>query len=79
MMLTELPFVSQALCYMAELAIIGNPLYPKFDMNDVRRSNCTEATGWECGQDLFGLKMFINSVRFRPIVGAIGEWKECSE
>jgi hypothetical protein len=28
MMLTEIPFLSSALCYLSEIAILGNPVYP---------------------------------------------------
>ena len=36
MMLSEIPFLSQSVCYLAELAITGNPIYPSFDPRDIR-------------------------------------------
>lgn len=75
-MLTEIPILSQGLCYLAEWAIAGNPIYPKFNVNKVdekcEEENCRVKWG---GTN--GLGMFINSGKFRPIVGGVGEWKEC--
>jgi len=43
MMLTEVPFLSSALCYLSEFAILGNPAYPQFNLYDIRKGECTTA------------------------------------
>lgn len=73
MMLTEIPFLSQAVCYLTELGIIGNPIYPKFAYSDIRK-NCTHA--FEC--EVFeGLDLFVNSAKFKANVTGIAPWKQC--
>ena len=71
-MLTEIPFLSSALCYMAEVAILGNPIYPQFNIYDIRKGPCTSA--FSCYDYNQALSMYVNSGKFRNIVGALGEW-----
>jgi len=73
MMLTEIPFLGQAVCYLSELAISGNPIYPKFNYFDIRGTCDNPFTCY----DTNGLSLYINSAKFRQIVGGYGEWSEC--
>ena len=72
-MLTEIPFLGQAVCYLSELAISGNPIYPKFNYFDIRGTCDNPFTCY----DTNGLSLYINSAKFRQIVGGYGEWSEC--
>jgi hypothetical protein len=75
MMLLDFPFLSQSVCYLSELAIIGNPIYPNFNIYDVKEE-CKNP--FSC-YDNAGLKMFVGSSMFKPIVGGYGDWDECDD
>jgi len=75
MMLTEIPFLSQSLCYLAELAISGNPLYPSFNPFDIREP-CDHAM--TC-VDNTKLALFLNNGPFRKVARAMGQWDECDD
>ena len=68
MMLTEIPFLSSVLCYLSELAIVGNPVYPSFNYNDVRKQ-CNNA--FTCYDVTDNLGMFANSGSFKKNVSAV--------
>lgn len=76
-MLTELPFLSTFLCYLADIAITGNPLYPKFNPYFVGKP-CE--TPLSCDPiEFMNLGMYVNSgSRFRGNISAVGSWRECN-
>ena len=68
MMLTEIPILSQSVCYLAELSISGNPLYPSFNPFDIREPcehmmTCVDNTK---------LALFLNNGPFRKVSKAMG-------
>lgn len=75
MMLTEIPILSQLVCYMSELAIIGNPIYPKFNTFDIKKP-CDHAL--TC-YDNYDLALFIDNGPFRRLTGAMTKWDECDQ
>ena len=76
-MLTEIPFLSTFLCYMADVAITGNPIYPHINPYFVGKPCETPLT---CEPTEFmNLGMYVNSgTRFHGNISAIGSWKQCN-
>jgi carboxypeptidase C (cathepsin A) len=73
MMLTEIPILSQSVCYLAELAISGNPIYPSFNLFDIRE---------ECNHPLtcvdnYNLALFLNNGPLKKVLRPMGQWDEC--
>jgi cathepsin A (carboxypeptidase C) len=77
MMLTEVPFLSSALCYLSEFAILGNPVYPQFNLYDIRKGECT--TAFSCYDYNQALGMYVNSGKMRSVLAGLGEWQECND
>jgi len=73
MMLTEIPIISQFVCYLSELAIVGNPIYPNFNMFNVKEPCNHLLTCY----DNYDLALFIDNGPFRRLTGAMTKWDEC--
>ena len=74
-MLIEIPILSQLSCYFAELAIIGNPVYPSFNPFDFKKQ-CEHP--FTC-YDNYDLALFINNGPFRRLSGGMTQWDECDQ
>lgn len=74
MMLLEIPVISPLVCYLSEIPIIGNPIYPVFNTYDIR-DECHSPL--DCNPDL-GLSLYITSGKMKPIIRGGGAWTECS-
>ena len=75
MMLTEIPFLGTSVCYLMELAISGNPIYPSFNPFDTREP-CDHAM--TC-VDNTKLALFLNNGPFRKFSRGVGQWDECDD
>ncbi len=73
MMLSEIPFLSQSVCYLAEMAISGNPIFPSFDFFDIREDCKHPLT---C-VDYYDLELYLNNGPFKRAAGGFGKWDAC--
>lgn len=75
-MLLEVPFLSMAVCNMMMTPIQGNPIYPDFNLYDIREK-CENP--FMCYPE-DGLKDYLNSGKFKKQFDMLraGEWKECN-
>jgi hypothetical protein len=70
-MVIEIPYVSTFLCYLAELAITGNPIYPRFNPYFVGKP-CETALSCD-PTEFMNLEMYVGSpTKFRGNITALG-------
>lgn len=75
-MLVEAPLLSSALCNLGMYPIIGNPIYPWFNLYDIRE-DCV--TPYMCYPES-GLEFYLGGRHFRSMVNETVKkgWSECN-
>ncbi len=75
-MLVEAPLLSSALCNLGMYPIIGNPVYPWFNLYDIRE-DCE--TPFMCYPEN-GLEFYLGGRKFRSMVNETAKsgWQECN-
>ena len=75
-MLLEAPLLSVAFCNLAIYPIINNPIYPNFNLYDVREECVTAVSCYPEN----GLDLYFGSRKFKAIVNETkGTWTECNQ
>ncbi|CDW77106.1 serine carboxypeptidase family protein [Stylonychia lemnae] len=76
MMLMEFPLVSALMCDASQMIILGNPIYPNFNIYDIREECNFPSMCY--GED--GLEFYVQGKKFRSMVNNTkhGQWVGCN-